>query len=93
MRKKILTQILVLNFGKISGKPLPQHSKTHLCLPKLRENTKIFQHKTILTSVYQNLQKILKKTSNFKAPGIDGLSNVILKKISNLHTHFFMQFV
>ena len=32
------------------------------------------------------LTKILNKTSNFKAPGIDGLSNVILKKITNLHT-------
>ena len=42
----------------------------------------MFQHKTISTS----LTKMLKKTSNFKASGIDGLSNVILKKITNLHT-------
>ena len=31
-------------------------------------------------------KKFLKKISNFKAPGTDSLSNVILKKISNLHT-------
>ena len=81
---KINDKEAVAFWEKIWAAPVKFDTKA-VWLPAIETHFSKVHEQKIEQFTVQEVSVAIRKTHNFKAPGLDGIQNIILKKLTNLH--------